>query len=705
MSYFNPAIWGDNGKIVNGVQRAYTKAKEDRAPRDTKTRAGYLAFHCTHNTASLDRVVTAAQREYFLETSMYHPLILTQVLTAVPALVEALDPSNPPFKLQPEVDRKKPPAPNDARYIECETMEQYINSQLYMDIGWRELLGPLIQEAKLNGTAFTRLEWYRRAEPQWGINEIKGGDGETVGYEFGAMKAPEVEGLIGRGRVEITEDRARKVLVPHLALYLDPRGRSFRSKHDPQPVRYAIEKWTIAIEQVMTEIMAAPDRGWQYPKDGEWKFLGDLAPLIQADMSRSPLPAGAEIGPTDYRDFEAGLRGWLGTYKGGVADEDDEQRKLQALVDRATGQAVNADEEDEQLVRILSMWTCGPDPWHIMTIGPDGGMTVLRKLKGKDHPCVLFPIPYIAWKPIPVQNEMYGLGLIDILEKIQEEINAYSNLGLTSVKEGISGITLIDRSSGINAKMLAAQPNRVLDIANTVGVPLASLVHYIERPMPNLPALFSQVSAIYEEGNRAGGATEYLQGASPGLAGGTVRGYAMAVQQGGRRWGEEARNLTLQCVEMGEGLQALNIQYVTEARFFQQVGKTGPESAVPISPDMIARKYRFFFNSAPVVVNEQVKLQGITAMATLYGAYAEFNRGKQIYEHARALHLPDPEQYVVVPPQQPPEEEAPVAPGEEAPPQEAVPPEGAPTEGQNVAEGGYPPLPPEVPVGQESAIA
>ena len=700
MGYFAPDLWKDNGKLAAGVRRALDKAKGDpmRTLRDKKVRAAYFAFYCQHNMDSFNKAVTAAQREYFLESSMYHPLILTQVLTAVPALVEALDPNKPPFKLQPDVDKVRAPAQADPRYAETELMGDFINSQLYMDLGWRELLGPLAQEAKLTGTAFTRLEWYRRAEPQWGVNEYDDGAGGKR-YEFGEMASPQVTGLAGRPRIEYSADRPRQVLVPHAALFLDPRGRSFRRKHDPQPVRYAIEQWSISIEELLAEIIAAPGKGWQYPTEGELRWLGGQAAAAQAALEGKGAPLSAD----EQALFERGIREWLGTYKGICADDVDDLRKMQAEARGLMAGSARVDEEDDQLLRVLSMWTCGPDPWHILTLGNSATQIVLRKLRGKDHPCILFPMPYIAWTPIPVAHELYGLGLIDILEKIQEEINTVDNLGLTSLREGICGITVVDRSSGVTRDGLLSQPNRVVEVANSMGLPLANYIHYIERPMPNLGALFARVGDINEEGNRAGGATEYLQGASPELGGGTVRGYAMAVQQGGRRWGEEARNLALCAVEMGEGLQALDIQYIHEAAFFQPVGVPAtPENVQGISLDIIGRKYRFFFNADPVVVNEQVRQQAFTTMSSLYGAVPEFNRAHQIYEHARALHLPEPEKYVLTPqptgPQEPGAEPegAPVA-AQEPAGGEPAPAEGGP-QSRNVAVSEYPPLPPEVPV-------
>ena len=637
MSYFKATEWGGdwsdkttNQPLMDGMERAYQKAFSAlRSTRFTRYERAYLYMHCMHDPRALQNAVTEAGRQYSLDSSLFRPLFITQVMTAKPRLKDSLRGAKAPFRIEPDVSTKGVADGESVEWAECKRYQQFMNWQLAKHIAWHQLLDPLLMDAIPYGNAIVKFDWLRRADRKWEMAPTVGGQGS---HELKPVMAPQVASLQGVQAWEIVEDHIRAGLVSPWQWLPDPRGRSIRGKHDRQPCRYVEETGSAAIEDLVVAVMSDPTGGWQYPNE-------ETLAVAQAVVAN-----GSDI--EAIQRLEKDVREWLAQYEGSYTEQCDPVRGLQSKAKKLGG-SVDADQEDRQVAAILHFYGAGPDPWYIVRIGGTGG-AILKKQRGVNHPSIFAPIPCVVFAPKRMSNELNGFGLIDLLDDLQREDNAWANLLLTAFRESMNGITILDSGRNMTQKKLLGSPNRIIEVANPGGLPLADMVHHIERPIPNVGAVMAMLGLINEDAQRAAAGTDPMQGA--GATSAAVRTTAMMVDQGGRRWGDEADNLGIQAGEMGEVMDALNKQHSKKATFFRQPGGEGPSSVMPIGVDIMQRRYEIAFNTNPVVVDEQAALGAHTQFVATYLNVPEFNRTKAITEHAKMLHKEDPDEYAVVHP-------------------------------------------------------
>jgi len=634
MGYFKSEDWDDNAKLKQGIERGVQKSKAVlQNTRWERAKRAYLYMHCVHDMKTLQQATTEAGREYSLDSALFLPLFLTQVLAAKPRLKDSLLGADPPWVVRLDPDSPQGFKGGTVEDTDCERYQQYLTWQLQKHIGWRGLIDPLLMDSIPYGIGIVKLDWYRRWAKQWEMRPLTGGDGR---HALMPKPAPQIESLRDVQDEQLVEDRIRAGLVSQFQWLPDMRGRSLRGKYDRQPCRYVAETGTIAIEELVEAILMEPLDGWQYP-EGNGKETLAKARAVEAN-------------PKDIESFKAlkkDVEEWLAQFEGSAFAEEDPIRALQVKVKKAGG-AVDTDAEDRQLAAITHFYTAGPDPWYLVRIGGAGG-DILKKLRGVNHPCIFAPLPYITFSGNRLAHELCGFGLIDILDYMQREDNAWANLILSTFKESMAGITLLNKSKGVTIGDLLNQPNRMLEITNPGGLPMSDLIHHVERPVPNIAAVLSMLDRIVQDAQRAAAGTDPLLGAASTSS--PVRTTAMMVDQGGRRWSDESTNYVVSCCEMGETMDAFNKQYGVTDRHFRLPGVEGSEGVSRIGPAMMQRRYEILFSANPVVVDEKAALAAHREFAATYMGTPEFSRAKAITDHARLIHKAKPDEYVVVHPQ------------------------------------------------------
>lgn len=634
MSYFKAEDWDKNDALLEGMQRGYDKSVGAlRNTKWAKWRRAYLYLHCMHDTDDLNAADRAVGKEYQLESRLFRPAFAQQVLGLQPRLKDAMRGQNPPWRLEP-VLLNGAPEDETTCWKEVERYADYLHYQLVKELRWWSMLDPMLMDALPYGQCVVRLSHVRRKTLAWTHEAVPGSQGEMG---LSPKLVPQTDDLIGVQAEEEVENGLKAKIVPPWYFLPDMDGFSIRGLNDDQPVRYVQETSKGSIERIVQEILANPLAGWQYPKTIEGFTDTDTEELARQAAAKNE---------SALRDLEDLVRKWLEQHEGKVDLQEDPMRKLQVEVKKTTQKSSMVDKEDMGVVPLLTFWGAGPDPWYIVRIGGSGG-DILCKRRREQHPSLFAPIPHIIFKPMSLANELLGYGLIDLLDKLQKEENYWSNIILTAFKESMNGYTLVNKGAGgISAARLLGTPNRVVDVTNVGGLPLSELIHHVERPIPNLSAALQMLQMITSEFNQTGSLSEYLQGASPSLAGGTVRGYALAVDQGSRRMNGQSDNMGLQAGEMGEVMHGINRQYLTQAREFQMVGKSGPGSIVAVTTAMAQKRYDIVFNTNPVVVNEGLRLQNFVSFRTVNSNAPEFQQGEAIREHAKLLNLPNPERFV-----------------------------------------------------------
>lgn len=634
MGYFKAEDWDKNDNLSSGIERAKQKSlavlKNTRWERATRA---YLYMHCVNDMKTLQQATTEAGREYSMDSSLFLPLFLTQVLAAKPRLKDSLLGSDPPWIVRADPDSQYVPVGESIEDTDCERYQNYLAWQLQKHIGWRGLIDPLLMDSIPYGIGIVKLDWYRRWAKQWEMIPLTGGNGR---HALMPKLAPQIDTLRDVQDEQLVEDRIRAGLVSQFHWLPDMRGRSLRGKYDRQPCRYVAETGSAAIEELVEAIVTDPLDGWQYPD----KNNGATLAKAQA----------VEKNPNDIEAFKAlkkDVEEWLAQFEGSASAEEDPIRAMQVKVKKAGG-AADTDPEDRQLAAITHFYTAGADPWYLVKIGGAGG-AILKKLRGANHPCIFAPLPYVAFSGNRLAHELQGFGLIDILDYMQRENNAWANLILSTFRESMAGITLLNKSKGITIGDLLNQPNRILEVTNPGGLPMSDLIHHIERPLPNIGAVISMLDRIVQDAQRAAAGTDPMLGASSTSS--PVRTTAMMVDQGGRRWSDESTNYVTSCCDMGEMMDALNKQYGVRDVYFRAQGEGKSAGIDRIGPSMMQRKYEILFSANPVVVDEKAALAAHTQFAATYMVTPEFNRGRAITDHAKLIHKTSPSEYSVVHPQ------------------------------------------------------
>ena len=634
MSLFRQEQWDKNSELLDGMERHYQKSlKALKSTKWAKYRRAFLYLHCQHNIDDVPAALRAVGKEYFLESSLFRPMFAQQVLGIKPRLKDALEGQDPPWMVQPHIlaDGKEL---DSIAWEQCKNYQEYLTYQLAKQVYWRELLDPLIFDALLYTQAILRLTYKKTQEPLWQVEDNASAPG---GRAVAPQLAPQVEGLEGVQAWGIAEERVKGELVSPFHWFPDIDGHSLRGRHDNEPVRFVQETSRTNLEDLMVEILADPLAGWQYPEDIDGKR--DTKEVARAAAAGDP-SAKAELAER--------VMTWLSKHRGKGDAEEDYGRKLQAEVGKLTGSARRNDEEDSDRLPLLTFWGAGPDPWYMVRVGGAGG-ELLCKRRGRQHPSMFSPIPHVIYKPEGIANELFGFGLIDLLDKLQRELNAWTNITLSSFKESMNGLTILNGGLGMTAEKIRGAPDRYIAVSNPGGLPLTDFMQHIERNVPEMSGALSMLKMISDECNMTGSLSEVVQGSS-NMRGTPVRSYALAVDQSGKRMGGMASNMGNQAGEMGEVLHGLNRQYLLRGRWFQLPGQTGPESMRVITEAVAQRKYEIAFNCKPVVVNEALQLQNHTQFGTINGAAEEFNRVAFILDHAKLLHIPNPERYVIVHP-------------------------------------------------------
>lgn len=250
------------------------------------------------------------------------------------------------------------------------------------------------------------------------------------------------------------------------------------------------------------------------------------------------------------------------------------------------------------------------------------GSTVVRNTR---NPFAHAKIPFVDCNSYPLVAEFYGMGDIEPVSSLQEEINDIRNARMDNVNLMVHQCFLADTLSGLDDEIILS-PGAVIRCDNINGIkPLA---------MPNL-----QSSAIRAEENlkmdfqTTSGVTDYAKGqASPGFAD-TATGVALLTEASNSRFDVKIRLLQESFKKMAEQIVGLDMQFVTQDMVFRTLGPDGALKWQTIKPEDISRNYDFVPMGSTLLGNKAMRQQ---AMLNLFGVLAKVP-GINIVNFARRI--------------------------------------------------------------------
>ncbi len=611
MPYGDAESYRDDEKALKLVFDAQEKSEKGLEPLfEDKWRRNELLYWSKQDPAMWQNAMGATQWQNGspYDSSVFIPTVLQQVETRVPRLALSLLANDPMWRAMPLLRDGEMGAQARA-WMEAEAKERLLHNQCVRDVRIRRRLAPWLRGACLHGTKILSLDWITRNGPDWGMVEKtrKTSEGITTGtgvWEF------------TKGKGVKLEDRLRVTGRSLWDVFPDPRGQTFRGE-DGRVCRYAVTRTIMDVDDFIGWIKATPSKNWWFKR-------------TKTGGKRAKMPADSV---------------WIKELKklqGQVKGEHNKTACIMAEVGRLAGgqgEGFKATEEDEKLLQVLDYWEPAGG-YHILTVGTkDNGLCALRE----PNPFKLLGLPLITVRPIPLDNQLYGLGIVDMIEHLVYLVNALTNLHLTGAIREANPLVLVDSMSGLSVDELMAQPYMMHQV-NSSGVALKECLAVIPFPATGAVAYQEREFALTQLESSAG-STQFTMSGDPGKNV-TARGIGQFVQQNALRFNLEEM-ATGECMcELGEGMDLLNRQFVTGPRLERFTDGKGQRRFTTITPEMIKRPVELEFDARAEAANPELRSQQVLQWASIFANYPNYDMDEAIVETGKRLDIPQPRRFL-----------------------------------------------------------
>jgi len=206
--------------------------------------------------------------------------------------------------------------------------------------------------------------------------------------------------------------------------------------------------------------------------------------------------------------------------------------------------------------------------------------------------------PYANWNPFVVvrdtivPHEFYGIGEVEPIISLQNELNDTRNQRLDNVKLNSNVQWVVTAGGVVFEDELVSQPGGVIHTTRPDGVkPLE------RRPVPS--EAFTEESIIKSDMERTTGANSSMSGALVSPMGGTQGGvlnrtataYQGAINQGDKRFSAKINHMKRALISMGRKFLELSQQFMTQPQMIRIIGQGGEAALVPLMPEDIKSNF------------------------------------------------------------------------------------------------------------------
>ena len=596
-------------KALALVFDALEASEESLEPLFEKWRRNELLYWSKRDATMWKNVMGATNWENGtpFESSLLLPTVLQQVESQVPRIALSLSANDPMVRAKPLLNANETLADENTAWTEAEAKERFLHNQAVRDVKIRRRLGPWLRPALLHGTKILSLDWVTRNGPDWQQIQktAKASNGRTV--ETGVWEFTKGEDILLEDRIRVSGDALWDI-------FPDPRGQTFRSE-DGVVCRYVVRRRIMDIDDFMAFVKATPTKPWWYKrtKSGE-----------QAKN------------PNEQAAYEQ-----LKKLQGLVKGEHNKTASILAEVGRLAGGSKSsgkATARDKKLLLIHDYWEPAGG-FHIMTVGVKGnGLCVLRE----ENPFKILGLPFVTVSPIPLDKQIYGLGICDMIEHLVYWVDALTNLHMTGAIREANPLVVFDSMSGLNLDEMIAQP--YLPKMLNGQVPLDQCMKVLPFPAVGAAAYQEREFAMTQL-ESAAGSSEFSMSGDPGRNV-TARGIQSFLQENALRFNLEVL-ATGECLcELFEGMDALNRQFITTARLERFVGKTGQDRFMSVTPEMLKRPVELEFDARPESANPAMRMQQMLQWLSVWRDHPNFNADEALVESAKLQGMPRPRRFL-----------------------------------------------------------
>jgi hypothetical protein len=201
----------------------------------------------------------------------------------------------------------------------------------------------------------------------------------------------------------------------------------------------------------------------------------------------------------------------------------------------------------------------------------------LDPLRHKPNP--LGEIPVVAFTPIPLPNEPYGISLPEILYSLNDEINTLHSARKDNIMMSVHRMVTIRRGSGVNPRHLQMRPS------GKIMVDEHDDIQAFQTPGIDF-APYREADEVRMWSQLASGATDTFQGLNSGFTGGTATEATLLEQASASRAGLMFQVLTEQALKrLAKLLIKINELSITEDTYVRVAGAAATEPLEKISPE------------------------------------------------------------------------------------------------------------------------
>jgi hypothetical protein len=194
--------------------------------------------------------------------------------------------------------------------------------------------------------------------------------------------------------------------------------------------------------------------------------------------------------------------------------------------------------------------------------------------------------PFIKGTYIPAENDFYGIGIPEILEGLQNNINEIFNQRNDNMSFALNKPCIFKKGSGINPKKMTLKPGALFGTDEEID----SSVRFMDIP-DYTGNTFRHIADMERWSQEASGVTNITMGISDPSQADTASGMAMLQRASGERFMAIARNLENNVFkEVLRFFYQLDYQFLEEEEEVRIVGDYG-QGWVKVSPEVVRRSY------------------------------------------------------------------------------------------------------------------
>lgn len=226
-------------------------------------------------------------------------------------------------------------------------------------------------------------------------------------------------------------------------------------------------------------------------------------------------------------------------------------------------------------ILLLHMWTND----RVITVA--NGSVVVRDQRGDDYPFHHGRKPFVAIVDTPVPNEFWGIGTVEAIADLQEELNSWRNLRMDNAKLAVHRMFAASRFANINPRDLRWRPGGVIWVDDLQDV--SKVIKVIDVPDITHSAYLEdeRLNRDIEETNAVG---DFVRGSLT-----PTQRTATEIQQ--MVMGTSARvDLKVRLIaemglkEIARHFLMLNRQFLVEERAVRYIGNNRREEWITVTP-------------------------------------------------------------------------------------------------------------------------